>query len=63
MGILFLNKVTDIDGNGLYLSSFYCLCFMNERTVGVQGGNSREEVDPDLEINEDVGLCYNRGSH
>ena len=36
---------------------------MNERTVGVQGGNSREEVDPDLEINEDVGLCYNRGSH
>ena len=52
-----------IYGNGMYLSLFYCLCFVKERNMDMLEEQLRAERYTDLEINGDIRLCVNRGNH
>ena len=57
------DELLTIDGNpvdegefmfeqGIYLSVFYCLCFVNERQVHMLQDRSKEERYPDLDLEE-----------
>ena len=48
---------------GMYLSVFYCFCFANEISADMLEGQSREERDSDLEVEEDIMILDNREKH
>ena len=39
---------------GEYFSVLYCLCLVNDRSANMLDDQSREEVDPDLEWEEEL---------
>ena len=47
----------------MYLRVLYCLCFVNEILEDIQEDQSREEGDPDLELEEDIYILDNREKH
>ena len=46
-----------MDGNGMYLSVFYCLCFIKDMIMGVLEEQSMAKRDSDLDIKKGIRLC------
>ena len=46
-----------IHGNGMNFYVFNCCCFMKELTMDMLEEHLREEIDPDLGVDEDTRIC------
>ena len=48
---------------GMYLSVFYCFCYVREMSTDLSKDQVSEEIDPDLNEEEDIRLDETREDH